>query len=74
MFKTSINAVVDRLEGDFAIIRTFDQQELLWPKNNLPANIKEGSAVKLLLKTDQELEQDQQKLAQAVLREVFNNE
>jgi len=74
MFKTSINAVVDRLEGDFAIIRTFDQQELLWPKNNLPSNVKEGSAVQLILKTDQELEQDQQKLAQAVLREVFNNE
>jgi len=67
-----ISAIIDRVEGDFAVLRTFDQQELLWSLSNLPTPLAAGSAVKLIIKNDKDLEKDQQKTAQALLEEIFN--
>lgn len=66
-----LNAIIDRLEGNFAVLRTQDQQELLWPKDNLPPYLTAGSAVKLIIKNDEALAEEQQKTAQALLQEIF---
>lgn len=67
-----ISAVIDRIEGNFAVLRTFDYQEILWSLDNLPKNLAEGSAVNLIIKNDKDLEEEQQKIAQMVLEKVFN--
>jgi hypothetical protein len=68
-----IKAAIDRLEGDSAVIKTEDGQELLWPKQNLPEDAKEGSAVRLRISTNQSDEEERTKLAKTLLNEILQN-
>ena len=68
-----IKAVIDRFEGDSAVIKTEDGQELLWPKLNLPEDAKEGSALRLGLSTNQTDEEERAKLAKTLLNEILQN-
>ena len=70
----SLEAVVDRWEGDIVVLRTTDGQELLWPSENLPAGITEGSAVRLMMVTDKELTDSKRGLAKDILNEIFDTE
>ena len=66
-----MKVTIDRLEGDKAVLKTNDGQELLWPKEQLPKDAKEGSVVELAIKSDKEGEQEKGELAKAVLNEVL---
>ena len=61
---------IDRLEGERAIIRLQDGQEVSWPKKLL-AGFKEGTVVKLLVQTEAEAELERQKLAKTILNEIL---
>ncbi|MFZ5363917.1 MAG: DUF3006 domain-containing protein [Patescibacteria group bacterium] len=68
-----IKAAIDRFEGDSAVIKTEDGQELLWPKQNLPEDAKEGSAVRLGIFTNQSDEEERTRLAKTLLNEILQN-
>ena len=47
-----LRSVVDRYEGDCAVLVFDDGQRLLWPREQLPAGAKEGVAVTIALSVD----------------------
>jgi len=63
--------VIDRFEGEFVVIKTDSGQEILWPKNNLPEDAKEGTAVRLTLSTSKTDEEERTKLAKTLLNEIL---
>ena len=48
----SLHGVVDRYEGDYAVLAFDDGQRLLWPSEQLPAGAREGVAVVVALTVD----------------------
>ena len=48
----SLRGVVDRYEGDYAVLVFDDGQRLLWPREQLPAGAREGVAVAIALTVD----------------------
>ena len=48
----SLRGVVDRYEGDYAVLVFDDGQRLLWPREQLPAGAREGVAVTIALSVD----------------------
>ena len=47
-----LHGVVDRYEGDYAVLVFDDGQRLLWPREQLPAEAREGVAVTIALTVD----------------------
>jgi hypothetical protein len=47
-----LRGVVDRHEGDCAVLVFDDGQRLLWPREQLPAGAREGVAVTIALSVD----------------------
>lgn len=45
--------VIDRFEGDFAILVADDRAVVQFPKANLPAGLKEGDVLRLDLAVDE---------------------
>jgi hypothetical protein len=48
----SLHGVVDRHEGDCAVLVFDDGQRLLWPREQLPAGARESVAVTIALSVD----------------------
>jgi hypothetical protein len=72
MANTGITGVIDRFEGDTAVISLDDGQKLHYPKSSLSTNAHEGSVVAITITTDDQVEAHRQQLAQAVLKELIN--
>ncbi|OGF21151.1 hypothetical protein A2257_01425 [Candidatus Falkowbacteria bacterium RIFOXYA2_FULL_38_12] len=68
-----IKATIDRIEECFAVLRTDDTQEILWPLKSLPKEAKEGMAVRLILSTDENEEEERKKIAKTLLNEILQN-
>lgn len=68
-----LKAAIDRFEGESAVIKTDDGQEIIWPKNNLPEDAEEGAAVRLNLSTSKTDEEERAKLAKTLLNEILQN-
>jgi hypothetical protein len=48
----SLRGVVDRYEGEYAVLVFDDGQRLLWPREQLPAQAREGVVVAITLTVD----------------------
>lgn len=71
----SMEATVDRFEGDSAILRLADGQEVFWPLDQIPDDCEEGSMVSLaLIAGPDALEDRRGPSAEDVLNEIFNSE
>ncbi len=68
-----IKATIDRLEECFAVLRTEDAQEILWPLKSLLKEAKEGMAIRLILRTDEDEEEERKKIAKTLLNEILQN-
>ncbi|MBI3626818.1 DUF3006 domain-containing protein [Candidatus Uhrbacteria bacterium] len=66
-----ISGHLARFEGDLAIIKLDDGQELNWPKDKLPQDYKKGSVIKLYLSTNQNEDEERTKMAKTLLNEIF---
>lgn len=66
-----LKATIDRFEGESAVIKTENSQEIIWPKNNLPEDAKEGTAIRLNLSTSKTDEEERAKLAKTLLNEIL---
>ena len=65
--------IIDRIEGETAVVQTDDGQSLTWGMSNLPPSLSEGSEVFLEIKTKHDAEKNQQELAVQILNEIFNH-
>lgn len=66
-----VAATLDRIEGISAVFQLDDGQKLNWPVANLPADLKEGGQVKLVLYTDKDEQEEREEIAKAVLNEIL---
>ena len=48
-----LKAVIDRVEGDFLVVKISGDQEIYWPKNILDFNYSEGEMVNIYLSKDE---------------------
>jgi hypothetical protein len=48
----SLRGVIDRYEGDYAVLVFDDGQKLLWPRGQLPTGFREGVAIAIALTID----------------------
>lgn len=68
-----LKGVIDRIEGERAVIKTEDRQELLWPKNNLPTDLGEGDLVELAIGAADSLASSrQEKVAKEMLKQILH--
>ena len=67
-------AVVDRIEGEQAVLKFDDGQTLLWPRDKWPIEASEGMALKIVLMTESDEEAEREKIAKAVLNEILKVE
>lgn len=65
--------VIDRFEGDRAVIRLDDGQNIIWPVSDLPEGLAEGAAVRLVLYTSETDEAEREKLAKTILNEILKD-
>jgi hypothetical protein len=68
MGEETVRGVVDRFEGDYAVVVLDDGQQIDWPRSTLPASVQPGMAVALSLSPatgSREVEGEDQVSAQA---------
>ena len=68
-----LKAVVDRIEGDFLVLKVAGDQELFWPLK-MSAKAKEGEVFELLLKKDGGAEANDEGSAKELLRQIFKSD
>ena len=69
----NLEVTVDRFENEKAVLKTADNNTILWPKENLPENIKEGTVLNISVKTETEKELEKKQLAKDILNEILIN-
>jgi len=67
-------ATVDRIEKEVAVLKFDDGQILNWSLENLPADVEEGSQIKLVLFSDKSEQAEREELAKTVLNEILKTE
>jgi hypothetical protein len=70
----STKVTIDRFEGDKAVLKTEDNQTIVWPKNKLPQDVKESSVLNIVLSLDSHVEDTDKKLAKDILNEILNSD
>ncbi|MFA4872058.1 MAG: DUF3006 domain-containing protein [Patescibacteria group bacterium] len=69
-----ITAAIDRLEGDKAVIKTDDGQEIIWPIDKLSESANEGQIVKLFIGTSKDEEKEREKIAKTILNDILKTD
>ncbi len=70
----SIEVTLDRFDGDSAILRLPDGQEIEWLSENIPDELEEGSIVRMALVVEEGTPESRRVLAQDILNEIFSGE
>jgi len=63
---------IDRFEGDKAVLKTSDNNTIIWPKNKLPKQAKEGNVLSFLIFNSAEKENNKKNLAKNILNELLD--
>ena len=69
-----IIATIDRFEGDKAVIKTDDGQEIIWPIDKLPDGANEGQIVKLFVGASKNEEKKREKIAKTILNNILKTD
>lgn len=70
-----MKGVIDRFEGDKAVIKTADRQELVWPRTGLPQDLGEGDLIELTLSAaDSRTRGSQEKVAKEILKQILHTD
>lgn len=67
----NITLTVDRFEGDQAILVTDERESILWPKNKLPPEIKEGAVINFIIGGNEQTEESRRQAAKDILNEIL---
>ena len=68
----NIKLTIDRFENDKAVLKIDDGDTIVWPKNKLPENAREGAVLNFNILTDAETEKDKRDLAKEILNEIMD--
>lgn len=68
-----LEAILDRFEGEYAVLRVKDAKEIMWPRRALPPDAREGCVFYLQALSSQEKEAEREALAKTLLNEVLKN-
>ncbi|MEI6627219.1 MAG: DUF3006 domain-containing protein [bacterium] len=68
----SLVGIIDRFEGNKAVIVIDDNQIINWPADKLPKGSAEGSAVRIFIKANPVMEAEKVATAKAILNEILN--
>jgi len=66
-----IDLTVDRFEEDAAVLVAADGTAIVWPKDKLPANLAEGSALNFEILKDKEREKKDRQTAKDIINEII---
>lgn len=69
-----IKLTVDRYEGEKVVLKTEDNQTVVWPKNKLPEEINEGAVLIFEINHSSVAEKENKELAKEILNEILNLE
>ncbi len=67
-----IKATIDRFENGRVVLKTEDKQSIIWPREKLPENIREGSVLRIAVSSDDAAEGADRELAKNILNEILN--
>lgn len=63
---------LDRFENNKAVFKTKDGENIIWPKNKLPENAKEGQIFNFIINSDKEAIKNKKELAKSILNEILD--
>ncbi len=69
--RPAMSGVIDHFEEKYAVIQTDDKQQLLWPRESLTNDFKEGMVVKLSLSTNEMETKDREKMVKDLLNQIL---
>lgn len=64
--------IIDRFENNQAVLKTEDNATIIWPKNKLPYNAKEGAVLIFDININTEIENNKKELAINILNEILH--
>lgn len=67
-----IKFIIDRFEGDKAVLKSEDGMVVAWPKNKLPDGAREGSVLFFSIQNKEGAEKENKNLAKKILNEILN--
>jgi len=68
-----LKTVIDRFEDRQAVL-VYGKTSILWPKDKLPDDAKEGDSIVLIAKRDIDATKDQEELARTILNELLQKD
>jgi len=68
-----LKLIIDRFEGDKAVILSPDGANFVWPADKLPAGAREGSALFLEIELDEETAANKKREARELLNELLSD-
>lgn len=68
-----IKLTIDRFEEDKAVLAADDGTTIIWPKNKLPADVHEGSALSFDVTEEAEREKQNKQTAKDIINEIIQN-
>ena len=68
-----IEGTIDRFEDGQAVIKTNEGQQIVWPKDKLTAEIKEGDAIQLYLVGAKTQTAANESIAKALLNQIIKD-
>lgn len=69
-----IELKIDRFEEEKAVLKTDENDTIIWPKSKLPRDIKEGSLLAFSIKSDSEGTNENSQIAKDILNELLDVE
>lgn len=67
-----IKLTIDRFEEDQAVLKTDGGKDVIWPKDSLPAECREGSVLEFQIKDDKSAEEEKRGIAKQILNEILD--
>lgn len=66
-----IKLIIDRFEGNQAVLIASDGQTIIWPKDKLPAGAREGAALNFEVAEKAEREKKDRQTAKEIINEII---
>jgi len=67
-----IKITLDRFEDNKAVLKTEANENIIWPKNKLPKDAKEGQIFNFAINDDKETSENKKELAKSILNEILD--
>jgi hypothetical protein len=69
-----LKIIIDRFEGEKAVLKTENNENIIWPKNQLPKNSKEGESLLFIITNSKEEGESSKQLAKNIINEILNTD